>query len=209
MILKNRFLFIALPVMLIGACMNLTQPSPKVAFYTLEYEAGDIGETKPLPFAIRIERFSVAPVYNTPRIIYRDKSFIRTEYTYHKWRANPGDLVTYFLARDMKRSGLFKAVIPRDSGIPATYLLEGAVDEFLEWDSENTWKAVLGLSITLMAENEPDVSKRILFQRTYRATQTCRLEHPKALAEAMSLAMAEISARIIKDIYGQLKEREL
>ena len=207
-ILKNGFVFTVLPVLLFGACMSLKQPSQKIEYYTLEYEPADTGGSKALPCAIRIERFSVAPVYNTVRIVYRNKSFKRAEYAYHKWRANPGDLVTYFLARDMKQSGLFRAVLPRDSSIPATHVVEGTVDEFLEWDSDNAWKALLGLSITLMAEDEPDISKRILFQKTYHAMENCRARNPEALAESMSSAMAEISGQIIKDIYTTLSKVE-
>ena len=62
------------------------------------------------------------------------------------------------------------------------------------------------ISITLMAEDEPDVSRRILFQRRYRAEESCTIKNPRALAEAMSRAMADLSEKIIRDIHGRLKE---
>ena len=105
----------------------------------------------------------------------------------------------------MQHSGLFKAVILRDSRLPAAYILEGSVDEFLEWDKKNSWEAFLSLSITLIHENEPDISKKILFQKTYQITKPCRQKNPRALAEAMSLAMSEISEQIIFDIYAFIK----
>ena len=105
------------------------------------------------------------------------------------------------MRRDIQNSGLFKAVVSRDSRLPSAYILEGTVDEFLEWDKKNSWEALLSVSITFMHENEPDISKKILFQKTYHATKPCRQKNPKALAEAMSLAMSEISEQIILDIY--------
>ena len=54
-----------------------------------------------------MERFQVAPFYNTTNIIYKEASIKRNAYHYHKWRANPEDLVTYFLARDLRETGLF------------------------------------------------------------------------------------------------------
>jgi len=107
----------------------------------------------------------------------------------------------------MKQSALFKAVLPHESRIPSTYMVEGSVDEFFEWDMEENWKAILSVSITLMAENEPDISKRILFQKSYRGSEVCKQENPRSLAEAMSKAMEDVSGKIIRDIYHYLKDR--
>ena len=192
--------------LLSGACLNLKKPQNKIEFYTLEYESPQITGHNPLPFAVRVEGFGVAPAYDTHRIIYREGSFQRDSYVYHRWRANPADMVTYFLRRDIRQSGLFKAVLPRDSGFPSSHVIEGTVDEFFESDSGETWEAVLALSVVLMAENEPDVSRRILFQKTYRTTKPCNHKHPVALAGAMSQAMGEISSQIIKDVYDRLKD---
>ena len=191
---------------LFASCVDLKQPRNKINFYTFEYSLPQTFEHNPLPFVIRIVRFSVAPLYNTRHMIYRDSSFTRDAYVSHKWRASPGSLVTYFLSRDMKESRLFKAVLPNDSGFPSSYVVEGTVDEFFELDTEEDWKAVLTLNITLMAENEPDISKRILSQKTYHTMKACKQKNPRALAEAMSEAMAEVSGTIIKDIYHNLKD---
>jgi hypothetical protein len=59
-----------------------------------------------------------------------------------------------------------------------------------------------------MAENEPDISKRILLQKTYQLKETCRSKNPGALAEAMSRAMARVSGEIIKDLHARIKEVE-
>ena len=189
-----------------GSCVNLKQPRNRVQHYMLEYASPEITDLKPLPVSLKVERFSVAPAYNTNRIIYRDASFKRDEYFYHKWRANPGDMVTYFLSRDIRDSGLFKAVLPHGSEFPFSYVLEGSVDEFVEWDSPEGWYGVLAITITLMAENEPDVTKRILFQKTYRAEKPLTEKNPQGLTQALSLAMADISKNIIMDIYSVLKK---
>lgn len=204
---KVFIVFMCLPF-LFCACPSLKQPRNKVKFYTLEYEPPSIAGLEPLPFVIRIDRFTVAPVYNTNRIIFRDGSFKRDAYVYFKWRANPGDLVSHFLGRDIKHSGLFKALLPHNSRLACSSFLEGSVYEFFEWDGEKQWNAILSVNITLMVENEPDISKRILFQKTYRTRKTCNQKHPRALAEAMSRAMAEISGKIIMDVYYYLKNQK-
>jgi ABC-type uncharacterized transport system auxiliary subunit len=190
------------------ACATMRQPSEKIDFYTLEYASPKLENLKPIPATIRVERFPVAPMYNSTRIIYRDMAFKRDAYTYREWRANPGDLVTYFLARDLRESGLFEAVSPYGSRMEAQYVLEGSVDEFFESDTDKDWRAVLALSTTLMVDNEPDISKRIIFQKTFRSTKPCRQKNPMGVAQAMSEAMEEISGEIIRTVYDALEKRE-
>ena len=204
---KTKISILCLSVLILAGCVNLKQPRNRVQHYILEYASPVIKDLKPLPVSLKIDRFSVAPAYNTNRIIYRDASFKRNEYFFHKWRANPGDIVTSFLSRDIRASGLFKAVLPQGSDFPFSCVLEGSVDEFLEWDAPAGWNAVLAVTVTLMAANEPDVSKRILFQKTYRVEKPFSEKSPQGLARAMSSAMGDISAEIIRDIYSVLKQR--
>ena len=191
---------------LLGACINLEQPNLKVHYYTLEYETQPIADIKPLPAIIRLDRFSVAPVFNTNRIIYREQSFKREAYVYHKWQANPGELVSYLLARDMQQSGLFEGVFSSSSSLTPSHILSGSIDEFLEWDTEGAWQAVLALSVTLVTQHQSDARDGVLFQRAYRCEETCDQKNPRALAEAMSRAMAKISTEIIEDIHSSLAQ---
>jgi len=180
------------------ACSSFKQPGQKIDYYTLEYEPPQVQGIPALPFVLRVERFSVSPLYNTHQIIYRDRSFKRDAYPYEKWRAAPGDLVTYYLSRDFKHLGFFQAVTPYDSRVEPSLILEGSVDEFYERDSEDGWKAVLTVSTVLLAHPEPDVSKRILFQKTFHAVKPCKAKNLTSLSEAMSEAMAEVSAQVIR-----------
>ena len=205
---KKIWVCLAVFPILLSGCMNLKQPVNKIDYYTLESKPPKISGLKPLSHVIKVARFTASPTYNTPRIIYRDRSFNRNSYVYCRWRANPGALVTHILNRDIRHSRLFKAILTSESRFTSSYLLEGTVDEFLEWDMEETWKAVLSLSITLMDENKTDVREKILFQKTYREEAPCERKNPRALAEAMSRAMSEISKQIIKDVYCCLKDRD-
>lgn len=177
------------------------KPKERIDHYVLEYEAHRIPDLEPVPVVVRLERFSVAPQYNTSRIVYRDREFARETYNYHRWRANPGDLVTHFLSRDFRESGLFKAVFEAGSRFPASCVLEGSVEEFFERDGAEQWEAVLALNVTLLAEGEPDVSRRVLYQKTYRDSEPCARKNPTALSEAMSRAMARVSRAVIEDVY--------
>ena len=209
MLKSERFLVLVFfSLFCLAGCSALKKPKPKINYFTLEYTVPEIKDQKPIKAVLRVDRFGVAPIYNSNRMIYRDKSFKRDEYVYSKWIANPGSFATYFLARDLRDSGLFKAVFTYKSHLAASYALEGSVDEFFELDTPEGWDAVLGLSITLVVLQEPDISKRILFQKLYRVTRRCKEEHPRGLAETMSLAMQEVSEKIIRDVYAVLKDQK-
>jgi len=190
------------------ACSPLKQPSQRIDFYTPEYLPPKVGDLKPLSATLRVQRFTVAPLYNTNQMIYRDSSFRRDAYVYHKWRSNPGDLLTYFISRDLRESGLFRAVSPWETELRSRYVLEGSVDEFVEWETEEAWKALLTVSLALLVEGEPDITKKVLFQKTFSSSKLCRQKNPVGFAEAMSEAMAEVSREIIKSVYDRLAKRE-
>jgi ABC-type uncharacterized transport system auxiliary subunit len=203
---KISLLFLCLPI-LFAACINLKQPVNKIEYLTLEYPPPQTDTLKPLPHVIRMDRFTVAPTYNTSQIIYRDRSFKRNAYVYYRWQSNPGALVTALLSRDIKNSGLYKAVLNPDSRFSSSFMIEGSVDEFFEWDTRDAWKAILSVSIVLMEKNKIDISNRVLFQKTYRKAEVCQQKKPEAVADAMSRALSKISEEIIKDVYDSLKDR--
>lgn len=205
----NGKMFWLLPSLLLFTfgCVDLKQKAVSMQYFTLEYDPPSISGLAPLPLVIKVERFSVAPPYNSTRIIYSNGSYKRDEYFYYKWRANPGALTTYFIRRDMANAGVFDAVLPPGSRFPFTYLLEGAVEQFYEMDEGEHWMAVLSLTITVMDSKDPDVSGNVLFQKTYHKRQGCRQNNPTGLAEAMSLAMRDVSTDIIRDVYASIKDR--
>ena len=203
---RKREWFALLLLLSLTSCASMKQPSLKFDHYTLEYASPELGDLPQLPVMLKVERFTVSPLYDTRQIVYRDQSFKRETYTYHRWRAHPADLVTDYLARDMRYSGLFRAVLEEGSTVPPTHILEGSVDEFFEWDAQEGWKAVLTLSATLIRAKETDTAGRIIFQRTFHAVQPYREKTPAGLAAAMSEAMSRVSKDVMKAVYESLSE---
>lgn len=189
----------------LAGCLSFGEPASKVDYYTLEYVSPKFTDIKTVNSIIKMERFQASPLYNSERISYRKNNFQTDKYSNQRWETNPAQLIPYLLFRDIKLSGLFKAVFNHDTGFSATHSISGTVDEFFEDDRGKIWEAVLSLDIILMAENEPDLNKRILFQKRYSARKECARNNPGALAEAMSRAMSELSAQIITDIYKILE----
>lgn len=200
----RRLLVLALILALAGAgCTGWKQPHLKVDYYTLEYDP-PAGQGRPLAHALRVERFQVSPLYNGERIAFRQDAYSRGAYDYHRWRSNPGDLIAYFLARDLRAGGLFRSVDVMGGSAAADVAIAGCVEEILEIDHPHGWEALLTLTITLVQIGQPDPSRQVLMQKQYRSVKACEQKHPRAVVAAISQAMAEVSPQIIADIYKTL-----
>ncbi|MBN1847872.1 MAG: membrane integrity-associated transporter subunit PqiC [Deltaproteobacteria bacterium] len=202
------FILLIIIFMLLCSCLGLEQTNPKIECYTLDYAATPMAGFGELSHIIKVRRFTVAPLYNTNRIIYQDQAFKRDAYIYHRWLVHPKDMISHLLTRDFQCSGLFKAVLPYDSPLSALYTLDGNVEEFLERDLDAEWEALLTIRIMLIHKDEKQNSDQILFQETYHKKSSCKRKHPAALVEAMSLNMFVVSREIVKDIYEYLKNHE-
>ncbi len=180
--------------------------APDTAYYTLEYESPIPPGQPPLDRILKIEALRCAPEYDTTQIVYREGRFQRDGYYYHRWRARPGDLVSYFLARDFTHAEAFRAVFAGTGNQAATHRIEGRIEEFYEKDASEGWSAVVSVAIALLAQNEPDVSQRVLFQKIYRVSAPCAEKNPKAVVQAVSQAVSELSAAVFTDVYGALAD---
>ncbi|MFZ5448044.1 MAG: ABC-type transport auxiliary lipoprotein family protein [Thermodesulfobacteriota bacterium] len=118
------------------------KPPVMIHKHLLEYSPPEAARRSPIPEALKVELFSVAQAYNSPAMVYRPDTYQSETYRYHRWRVNPGELVTDFLLRDLRHSGLFKAVFGYGSTPKTRFQLEGAVEEFLEVDAGEAWSAV-------------------------------------------------------------------
>jgi hypothetical protein len=114
-------------------------------------------------------------------------------------------MVTDFLRRDIRQAGLFRAVLSARESEETRFLLQGGVEEFLEVDDGKGPKALLVVTVTLLDLSSRDISRRVLFQNTYRCEAPLPRPGGAGLASAMSVAMSQFSARVIADIHRVLR----
>lgn len=180
-------------------CIKRGTPSTIIEKYSFEYPSPDFTGTAQTGQTIKIERFSVARAFNSQAMVFRPAPYQLDSYASNRWMINPGDMVSDFLLRDLRNSGLFKAAFSFRDLEDARYVLEGSVDEFLEIDSDETRTAAITLSITLFDFSRSGMANRLLYQKKYQAREPIIEKTPTGLARAMSKGMAKLSAQIIHD----------
>lgn len=198
--IPTRIKTAALIVFLLIWC-GCGQPPMLVQKYLLEYPAPVVQKAAPLNDSLKVEQFAVAQAFNTTAMVYRTSPYTAENYHYSRWRVNPGYLVADYLTRDLRDSRLFKAVLSAESPSKARFSLEGGVQEIQELDQGAVWQASLALNLTLIDTNATEITRRVLFQKSYQATETMTEKTPAGLAGAMSRALAQLSPRIITEVY--------
>ncbi len=191
---------------ILPGCLPGAKPPHMVELYTLDYAPGTPAGG-PLEQVLKVDRFASAQSYNTTAMVYKPEGHKMGVYSYHKWRTNPGDMVTDFLARDLRSAGLFRAVFSFRQPDVARFVVEGGVEEFAESREAGGWKASLRLQVTLLDIDRSDVTSRVMFQKRYHETEPIPDKSPDAFAKGMSAAMRKASTRIMQDVYDAVRDR--
>jgi len=191
-------------VVMVSACMSPSAPPKPTYYYPLDYPSPAIRLNHQLPTVLRVERFAVSPPFHTQRIIYAGKGSRRNSYAFHQWIAPPGELLPYFIARDLRKSNGFKAVLTPSTSLSATHSLHGWVEEFIEKDGSKNCTAEATIHISLINNIKADPTAKVMLQKRYHASARCSSKTPAALAQSMSKAVSDISTDIAKDIHHRL-----
>jgi ABC-type uncharacterized transport system auxiliary subunit len=196
----TQLFFVLYLAILISGCSLGGKPAYLIKQYIFEYPPPVVEGVVQTNELIKVERFSTAQDFNTLSMVYREGPFQRGIDPYHRWRVNPGDMVTDYLMRDLRKAGLFRGVFSYNGNEDVRYGLEGRVDEFLELEEKDGRKAVFGLNVTLLDLAKKETVERVVFQRDYRYIEPLATKTPEGLAQGMSQAMEKFSRQLMKDL---------
>lgn len=188
-------------ILLLGCAMGGGKPAVMIEQYAIEYAPRAPRGSVPAEAAIRVDRFSVAQIFNSARIVYRERPYRFNEYAYHRWRANPGDMVGDCLLRDLRHSGLFRAVFSYRDIEDIPLVLKGGVAEFFEADEGGGRRAVLSIHLTLLDQSAREAGGRVVFQKNYRCEEPVEEKTVPGFVRAMSRAAEKLSAQAVGDVY--------
>lgn len=196
----KRCLLLFAVIMLTAGCVAGGKAPVVIDQYVLEYAPPSFEGVPPSGEVVRVGRFAVAQAMNTPMMVYRSRPYESNVDYYNRWRVNPGDMVTDYLLRDMRSSGLFKAVFSYRDAEYGRYLLQGNIEDFLEVSDAGGRRAVITVHVSLLDVSQKEITKRVLFQKKYGNAEAFAQNSASGFAQAMSRAMERTSRNIIKDV---------
>ena len=168
--------------------------------YLLEYPPPVVEGLVQKEETIKVYRFSVAQAFNLSSMIYREGPFEFQADPYNSWMANPGQMVSDYLIRDLRKGELFRAVFSYNDIEDTRYTLGGVIEEFVGLGGKEGAKAGLTANVTFLDTSQRQLPQSVIFQRQYQFVEPLTKEGPAGFAEAMSRAMEKFSRQLIKDL---------
>lgn len=199
----DRFLFCLLAILLVTGCGS-GRSAYVVKQFLPEYDPPARAGQSKTSEAIRVEPFSSARAFASTAMFFRPSPHELGSYSRERWRVMPGDMVTDFLSRDLRASGSFKAVLGHEDPGEGRYLVTGTVEEFLEVDGTSGTAARLSADVTLMDVTQREMTRRVIFQRTYTVEEAMKEKSARALAESMSRSLKKFTGQVITDIHREV-----
>ena len=191
---------------IITGCAGSGKPQYEVEKYLLSYSAPSWDKFDKLNISIKFNRFSIAAAYNSDNMIFRNNTYSFDYFNYSRWAVNPADMIADSLVRDMRDSGLFRAVFSRYETEDGQFIISGSIDEFYLREDRSNKTALISIIISLQDTRERETGKRMIFQKKYIREEPLQESSPRGYCQAASEAMRVISEQITKDIYTNIKE---
>lgn len=187
-------LALGVAALLLAGCGSFRHQARPTVWVALE-PAPSPGGLKPGGPTIEIGRFASAPPFATDRVASREGTSRWTFAAYHRWVAEPGEMVSSCVRDALSCSDLFGAVFTSPAPHRADYRLSGAV-RTLFWDRKEG-AAVVELEASLVAA--PDRSCGFW---VHRAVVPVAANDVDAYLAAASAALAQATAALREDVAG-------
>jgi ABC-type uncharacterized transport system auxiliary subunit len=192
--------------LIIMGCASSGKPQYEVENYLLSYSAPSWDKPDKLNTSVKFNRFSIAAAYNSTDMIFRKDSYSLDSFNYSRWAVNPVDMIADSLLRDVRGSGLFRAIFSRHDTDDGRFVISGSVEEFFLRMEKGNKTAVISIAVSLKDTQEKETGKSILYQKKYVREEPLQESSPQGYDQAASQAMRVISEQIINDIYAAVKK---
>lgn len=177
---------LALAALTAGAC-GFVRRTPEIRYYVLEVPGSPPVR---LDAPVRLGAFSADPPYASARIAYRTSPYRLDYYTYHRWAADPRQMVAA-AARDY-----LERAASRDGGPP--YVIEGNVRRLEEVDEAHGRVGAIALEVRVRQD------ERVVLEGAYAETEPAQSRSREDVAAALSRGLG----RILDQIAGELAARD-
>ena len=204
--MKSKALCVLMLILFTAGCTGGGPPTV-TQYYLLDYPSPVIKDAIRLDESLKVERFSVAQLYNSTSMISRSGPFGMDKPPFDRWGSNPADMVTDYLTRDFRQAAIFRAVFSYRATDAARFVLQGSVTEFAAVEEKDGRKAVLTLHVTLLDLSQANIAKRVMFQKNYSYAAPCKDGSAEGLAAGLSESLARLSGEIMNDVYAAARSR--
>ncbi|MBI3770595.1 MAG: membrane integrity-associated transporter subunit PqiC [Deltaproteobacteria bacterium] len=176
----TRATMLLLAAMALAGC-SFGRSLPGIHYYTLAIT--DAPATR-LDAPLRVGVITSDQAYATERIAYRSSPYQLDYYSYHRWAADPRNLVRTAARDYFERAGAA-------NGIP--FEVEGNIRRLEEVDDPTGWRGTLALDVRVARGGT------IILERAFSETEPAASRRPEAVAAALSRALQRILDQLLTE----------
>ena len=147
----------------------------------------------PLPVTLGVARVAAPEPYRQERIIYRTSPHEVQLYGSDRWESSPVDMVGHALLERLRRSGLFRRVVPWRRG-EADVRLEVRLRRFEEVDEADGWYGVVELEYEVVDGDGKGLLRGVSDQRV-RAESRSVEGVVRALSQGLAVSLDEVTVQ--------------
>jgi ABC-type uncharacterized transport system auxiliary subunit len=192
-----KLFIIALLPLFVGGCGLLKSEYAPINYYRLQAEP-PLKNVAAMPGTLMVRTFYTNAQYETDDMFATSNGVITNPYQYHKWVSATPELVTDFIINRLSTNNAFtKGVVSSGSMSAADYVLEGKVIDMLaETDERGGSIAHVKIQVSLIRMT----GNALLMQKLYDKKINRKNTSIQSIAEAMSVAMSEITDELAADM---------
>jgi ABC-type uncharacterized transport system auxiliary subunit len=189
-------LAVALAGTLSGACGTVRYP----AHYLLNFPA-PMQRIAPPEFSgpLVVSEFQCPQYLCDGRLVYRPTPEEIGFYEFHRWAANPRQMITRYIAEAVRMKSLFSHVVLEDAAVQPAYILNGHIERLEEVDQGGV-SAVCTISAELLDAK----TKSILWSFTASETIPVRRRDVPGVVASLSTAAGLTIEKVVRSLEDAL-----
>ena len=179
---RARTVLVACAALVLAGCARRT---PELRYYTLAVPGAP---ARALDAPVRVGPFSADPPYTTARLAYRTSPYRLDYYVYHRWAADPRQVVASAVRDYLEQ--------PTRDPRGEPFEVQGHVRRLEEVDEADGRSGAVALDLRV------ERGGRLVLERSYAATEPAEGRGPEATTAALSRALGRILDRLTADLAG-------
>lgn len=198
---------ILITLSLAGCFPSPVPPPATIRYYAVDYPAPTVMKKWEGKTSLKIDSITSLPPFTGQEMVWQDTSYTREVLRRQRWQMPPTVMVEHLLLRDFKHALPALIVLSREDSEPGRFTLEGKITEFLGGEREGALFCRVAITLNLLDREEKDHTKRVVWQKAYKAEERLSSRSPLEMARGMSIALEKISQAILADLGSAMEVR--
>jgi ABC-type uncharacterized transport system auxiliary subunit len=187
-----------------GGCSLKTREAVK--YHALDYPAPVKESGLPIRETLMVYRFLLDPSVDIYSLVLAHSKGGDESMLLHRWKDNPGDMITELVLRDIESSGLFERVVDQVSNARYRYALDGTVRRLQGIATGGKVFAAIEAEATLTDFDAPRGGQKAIMKQSYKIERTSEDSTADAVVRALNTAVQEFSAKLRGDIKAAMEK---